>query len=143
MKPSQLLDLTDGKDRPTFEHLKLHCDQAQRLRTMELEEKNTALESRLEMANMEARVQQGYISNLKVYQGIVNGYILQLKESLRRLEPSNPLLNVGIPAMPEKKEEEMEVDSGLVLLSEAVEGMRSAMALTVEMGVFEMEIDTK
>src|ERR1700738_4297254 len=105
MKPSQLLDLTDGKERPTFEHLKLHCEQAQRLRTIELEEKNIALESRLEMANMEARVQQGYISNLKVYEGVVNGYVMQLKDSLRRLEPNNPLLNVGIPAMPGKREE--------------------------------------
>jgi hypothetical protein len=110
--------------------LKLHTDQAQRLRTQELEEKVVKLEYSLEMTMMENRIQSGYITNLKVYEGIVNVYILRLKERLEELDPSSGLLEYRIPAMPERKEEEstsLKEDSdsqdGLTLLSDIVFGI--------------------
>jgi len=89
---------------------------------MELEEKVVKLESSLEMAKLELRVQNGYIANLKVYEGIVNGYILKLKERLEELDPGCRLLEFRVPALPEKKDSE-EMDEGEEkLLSEVVDG---------------------
>jgi hypothetical protein len=108
--------------------LKLHTDQAQRLRTQELEEKVVKLEHELDLAVMESRVQHGYIANMKVYEGIVNGYVLRLKERLEQLDPGSRLLEYRIPTMPEKKGIDLskmakETDTGLSLLSEIIEGM--------------------
>ena len=121
--PSQLRDGT--AQAPTLEALKLHTDQAQRLRTLELEEKVIKLEHSLEMALMESRIQNGYIANLKVYEGIVNGYILRVKERLGELDPTCRLLEYRIPAMPEKISSEIEESShtGLSLLSDVVDGI--------------------
>jgi hypothetical protein len=85
--------------------LKLHTDQAQRLRTQELEERVVKLEHDLEMAMMENRVLNGYIANLKVYGGIVNGYILQLKERLMKFDPACRLLEYHTPQMPDNREQ--------------------------------------
>ena len=108
-----------------MEALKLHTDQAQRLRTLELEEKVVKLEHSLEMTLMESRIQNGYIANLKVYEGIVNGYILKLKERLEELDPTCRLLEYRIPAMPEKmsSESEQSSQSELSLLSDVVNGI--------------------
>lgn len=110
--------------------MKLHTEQAQRLRTQELEEKVVKLEHSLDMAMMEIRIQNGYIANLKVYEGIVNGYILRLKERLEDLDPTCRLLECRIPAMPEKKAEEStsskgdsDSQAGLTLLSDVVFGI--------------------
>lgn len=112
--------------------MKLHTDQAQRLRTRELEEKVVKLEHSLDMAMMEIRIQSGYIANLKVYEGIVNGYILRLKERLEELDPNCRLLQYRIPSMPEKKKVENSASNddsdsqvGLPLLSEVVFGIPS------------------
>ena len=88
------------------------------------------LEHLLEMSLMESRIQSGYIANLKVYEGIVNGYILRLKERLEELDPKCRLLECRIPAMPGKGELNTEflepVESasqiGLSLLGNAVDG---------------------
>jgi len=73
---------------------------------------------------MENRVQNGYIANLRVYETIMNGYIMKLREKLEELEPSNKLLEYPIPAMPEKGPREASSDSefGMSLLSEAIDG---------------------
>lgn len=84
-----------------MESLKVHCDQAQRLRTIELEEKVAKLEHALEMANTENRVQSGYIMNLKVYDSIVKFYIWRLRERLEELEPGCTLLKHTVPLMPQ------------------------------------------
>jgi hypothetical protein len=107
----------------------MHVDQAQRLRTQELEEKVVKLEYALDMAMMESRVQSGYIANLKVYEGIVNGYVLQLKERLEVVDPGCRLLEVRIPAMPEQSTQHSGFDSAETspeasgLLSDIVNGM--------------------
>ena len=108
-----------------MEALKLHTDQAQRLRTLELEEKVVKLEHSLEITLMESRIQNGYIANLKVYEGIVNGYILRLKERLEELDPTCRLLQYRIPAMPEKKSPGTKEgsQSGYSLLSAVVDGI--------------------
>jgi hypothetical protein len=108
-----------------LEALKLYTDQAQRLRTLELDEKIIKLEHSLEMSLMESRIQNGYISNLKVYEGIVNGYILKLKERLEELDPACRLLEYRIPAMPEKMSLKTEEGSqtGLSPLSDVVDGI--------------------
>lgn len=62
------------------------------------------LEYALEMAMMECRIQTGYISNLRVYEGIVNGYILQLKERLEKVDPGCRLMEFRVPAMPENNQ---------------------------------------
>ena len=84
------------------------------------------LEHDLQMAGMEARIQSGYISNLKVYEGIVNGYVWKLRERLEELDPKSRLLEVKIPTMP-KKEDRVEMqtseETGLTLLSDVVEGI--------------------
>jgi hypothetical protein len=109
--------------------LKLYADQAQRLRTQELEEKVVKLEHSLEIALMETRVQSGYIANLRVYEGIVNGYTLRLKERLRELDPSCRLLEYHIPAMPGRRDystssgAETCSQEGLELLSDVVGGI--------------------
>jgi hypothetical protein len=127
ISPSQLREGTT--QAPTLESLKLQTDQAQRLRTQELEEKVVKLENLLEMTLMESRIQSGYISNLKVYEGIMNGYILKLKERLEELDPGCKLLDCRIPAMPERRRSnltsETEVGSqlGLTLLSDVVDGI--------------------
>ena len=109
--------------------MKLHTEQAQRLRTVELEEKVVKLEHSLEIAMMETRVQNGYISNLKVYEGIVNGYILRLKERLEKLDPNCRLLEYRIPAMPERDntslKKEGSPEENLTLLSDVVFGIPS------------------
>jgi len=79
---------------------------------------------------MEGRIQSGYIANLKVYEGIVNGYVWKLKERLEELDPGCRLLEVKIPNMPRRDERIVEEghsgeQNGLSLLSEVVEGMRS------------------
>ena len=79
---------------------------------------------------MESRIQSGYIANLKVYEGIVNGYILRLKERLEELDPKCRLLECRIPAMPAKKELNTDsqdpagpaLQTGLSLLRNAVDG---------------------
>jgi hypothetical protein len=107
----------------------MHVEQAQRLRTQELEEKVVKLEYALDMAMMESRVQSGYIANLKVYEGIVNGYVLQLKERLEVVDPRCRLLEVRIPAMPEQNTHHSGFDSAETspeasgLLSDIVNGM--------------------
>jgi hypothetical protein len=130
--------------------LKLHTEQAQRLRTQELEEKVVKLEHTLDMALMETRVQSGYIANLKVYEGIVNGYILRLKERLEELDPGCRLLEYRIPAMPEKKEasstpdvQETNLDLDMPLLSDIVDGiLRCFRILILGMPVVEaMDVD--
>jgi hypothetical protein len=76
------------------------------------------------MAGMELRTLGGYVMNLRVYESIVNGYIMKLKERLKELDPSCRLLEYSIPAMPEKTDEsELDMDSevGLELLSAAVQ----------------------
>ena len=74
---------------------------------------------------MENRIQNGYIANLKVYEGIVNGYILKLKERLEELDPTCRLLEYRIPAIPEKMSSESEQgsQSELSLLSDVVNGI--------------------
>ena len=74
---------------------------------------------------MESRIQNGYIANLKVYEGIVNGYILKLKERLGELDPTCRLLEYRIPAMPEKMSLKTEEGSqtGLSPLSDVVDGI--------------------
>lgn len=62
------------------------------------------LEHDLQMAGMEARIQSGYISNLKVYEGIVNGYVWKLRERLEELDPNSRLLEVKIPNMPKRED---------------------------------------
>ena len=124
--PSQLREGTTSP--PTLECLKIHCDQAQRLRTQELEERCVKLEHELEMATMEARIQSGYISNLKVYEGIVNGYVWRLRERLEKLDPRCRLLEVNIPTMPKREDAaKMQAgeETGAILLSDVVEGMTS------------------
>jgi hypothetical protein len=93
----------------------------QRLRLAEFEEKCERLEHALELAKMEGRVHEGYIANMKVYESVVNGYVLQLKQKLAELEPENRLLECHIPAMPEKKDVQ-EKESGLFLLSDVIDG---------------------
>lgn len=127
ISPSQLREGTT--QAPSLESLKLHTEQAQRLQTQELEEKVVKLEHALDMAMMETRVQNGYIANLKVYEGIVNGYILRLKERLEELDPGCRLLEYRIPAMPEKRDGSPEhgiqgksLDLDVPLLSDIVDG---------------------
>jgi hypothetical protein len=110
------------------------------LRTQELEERCARLEHALEMANLEGRVQQGYIANLKVYESVVNGYILQLKGRLYELDPRSRLLECRIPAMPEKRDD-MEIDGGLILLSEVVDGISCLDYVNSDMPVVEMDVD--
>lgn len=61
------------------------------------------LEYELELARTELRINKGYIDNLKVYEGVVNGYVMRLKERLSGLEPGCRLLEYRIPAMPAEK----------------------------------------
>jgi hypothetical protein len=68
-----------------------------------LEERVVKLEYELDLARTELRLKGGYIDNLKVYEGIVNGYVLRLKERLEGLEPGCRLLEYRIPAMPEQR----------------------------------------
>jgi hypothetical protein len=80
------------------------------------------------MAVMEGRIQSGYIANLKVYEGIVNGYVWKLRERLEELDPGCRLLEVKIPGMPREGERIVEEGArsevvGLTLLSEVVGGM--------------------
>jgi hypothetical protein len=80
------------------------------------------------MAVMEGRIQSGYIANLKVYEGIVNGYVWKLRERLEELDPGCRLLEVKFPGMPREGERIVEEGAksevgGLTLLSEVVEGM--------------------
>jgi len=102
-------------------------DQAQRLRTQELEEKVVKLEYELELARSELRVKGGYIDNLKVYEAIVNGYVLKLKERLRELEPGCRLLEYRILTMPQQSDRSVETSNerggaGYTPLSEIVDG---------------------
>jgi hypothetical protein len=94
---------------------------------VELEEKVVKLEHSLEMALMETRVQNGYIANLKVYEGVVNGYILRLKERLEKLDPNCRLLECRIPAMPERDNTSLKTEGSpeenLTLLSDVVFGI--------------------
>ena len=75
---------------------------------------------------MENRIQSGYIANLKVYEGIMNGYIWRLKERLEEIDPGCQLLNHRIPAMPAKQENvipsktEVATEDGSGLLSDVV-----------------------
>lgn len=128
----------------------MHTTQAQRLATIALEEKVIKLEGELRLLGMENRVLSGYVANLKVYEGIVNGFVAQLKGRLREVDPACELLGFGIPCMPEKpasEECEMEIQmesqgdttgsqagsregspeserqEGLVLLADLVEGL--------------------
>ena len=120
--PSRLRDGTHAP--PTIESLKLYTDQAQRLRTVELEEKVIWLERELEVARAETRVLNSYISNLKVYEGIANGYILRLKERLEKLDPGCRLLEYRIPGTPAEVQMKTNVDENqLALFSEVVERM--------------------
>ena len=87
------------------------------------------LEYELDLARTELRLQGGYIDNLKVYEGIVNGYVLRLKERLEGLEPGCRLLEYRIPAMPEQStKSESEVtsnkrsDAEITPLSDVVDG---------------------
>lgn len=89
---------------PTLESLKLYATQAERLRTIELEEKIVRLETALEMAKAEARMQQVYIDNSKVHQAVVSRYVVDLKTRLRELDPGCSLLECAIPLMPERNE---------------------------------------
>jgi hypothetical protein len=100
------------------------------MRTIELEEKVVKLEYELDMAMMESRVQSGYISNLRVYEGIVNGYILQLKERLETVDPGCRLLEFRVPAMPENSHQSEYTSSDAEtspeasgLISDVVDGM--------------------
>ena len=141
--PSQLREGTTSP--PTLECLKIHCNQAQRLRTQELEERCVKLEHDLQMAGMEARIQSGYISNLKVYEGIVNGYVWKLRERLEELDPNSRLLEVKIPNMP-KREDRVEMQSdeetGLTLLSDVVEGISPDVPADEDMPVADaMDVD--
>lgn len=87
------------------------------------------MEYELELARTELRVKNAYIDNLRVYEGIVNGYVLRLRERLEGLEPGCRLLEYRIPAMPgqSQKEESAESSPGTstleyVPLSEIVDG---------------------
>ena len=125
ISPSQLREGTTQP--PTLESLKLHCEQAQRLRTQDLEEKVVKLEHALEMATMENRVQSGYIANLKVYEQNVLIYVWRLRERLEELDPGCRLLQEFVPPMPvrRKRERSLEGDPNtkqeLPPLSEVVE----------------------
>ena len=102
----------------------MYCDQAQRLRTKDLEEKVVSLEHQLNLASMENRIQDGYIANLRVYESIMHGYIMKLRKRLEQLDPENKLLEYRIPAMPEKSPREVSPGSefGMNLLVEVVDG---------------------
>jgi hypothetical protein len=85
----------------------------------------------MELARTELRVKNAYIDNLKVYEGIVNGYVLRLRERLEGFEPGCRLLEYRIPAMPAAgksgKDESVETskptsDLEYVALSEIVDG---------------------
>jgi hypothetical protein len=65
------------------------------------------LERSLEMSKLENRVLGSCVANLKVYDGITNGYILQLKEKLEQLDPGSQLLKYGIPAIAEQEQHSM------------------------------------
>lgn len=94
------------------------------MRTVELEEKVIWLERELEVARAETRVLNSYISNLKVYEGIANGYILRLKERLEKLDPGCRLLEYRIPGTPAEVQMKTNVDENqLALFSEVVERM--------------------
>ena len=87
------------------------------------------LEYELELARTELRVKNAYIDNLRVYEGIVNGYVLRLRERLEELEPGCRLLVYRIPAMPGQVKEEESEESSLgtssseyVPLSEIIDG---------------------
>ena len=73
---------------------------------------------------MENRVQTGYIANLRVYETIMNGYIMKLRERLEQLDPKNRLLEYHIPAMPERGPLGASPDSepAMNLLSEVIDG---------------------
>lgn len=82
----------------------------------------------MELARTELRVKNAYIDNLKVYEGIVNGYVLRLKERLEGLEPGCRLLEYRIPAMPAESKEAQSEDTSqrsdfeYTPLSEIVDG---------------------
>jgi hypothetical protein len=78
------------------------------------------LEHELDLAKMEIRVQSGYISNLRVYESVVNHYVLRLREQLQRFEPGCRLLEYRIPPFPPREDHQID---GLELLSDAVTGM--------------------
>ena len=88
----------------------MHTTQAQRLATIALEEKVVKLETQLNLFGMENRILQGYVANLRVYEGIVNAYVSQLKQRVRAFDPGCELLAVEIPAIPEKPEKHRAVE---------------------------------
>ena len=124
ISPSQLREGTTSP--PTLESLKLHCDQAERLRTKDLEERCLNLERELDLAAIEGRIQSGYIDNLKVYEGIMNAYLWKLRERLEELDPDCKLLQFRIPLMPRRDEiaevKKTCVEDEMTLLSEVLDG---------------------
>jgi len=88
----------------------MHTTQAQRLATMALEEKVVKLETQLNLLEIENRILQGYVTNLRVYKDIVNAYVSQLKQRVREFDPGCELLGLEIPAMPEKPEKQRTVE---------------------------------
>jgi len=65
------------------------------------------LEHSLETSKLENRVLGSCVANLKVYDDITNGYILQLKEKLEQLDPGSQLLKYRIPAIAEQEQHSM------------------------------------
>ena len=91
------------------------------------------LEHELEMALTEGRIQSGYIANLKVYEGIVNGYVWKLRERLEELDPGCRLLEVRIPTLPKVDTAEKcgrQEEEKFTNLSDVVEGMIRSMSST-------------
>jgi len=101
----------------------MYTTQAQRLKTIELEEKVVWLERELEVMAMESRVQRGYIANLKVFEKTMGCYIWRLKERLQEVDPKSQLLEAPIPRMPERGQGSSDEGEGLTLLSDVVDGM--------------------
>jgi hypothetical protein len=95
--PSQLREGTTQP--PSLESLKLYATQAERLRTIELEEKVVKLEAELQLVRTESRIQRTYIQNLKVYQAVESRFVVELKMRLREVDPRCPLLECTLPGM--------------------------------------------
>jgi hypothetical protein len=74
------------------------------LRTIELERQVIELEKSLHSASTEARAQNTYIAASRFYQASVSRYCMDLKERVRELDPSCPLLGCEIPVMDDWKE---------------------------------------
>jgi hypothetical protein len=95
--------LKDGTTQPpTLESLKFHTTQAQRLQTIQLEEKVVDLERESTLLKMEIRVLNGWVNNVMVYGTIHNQHVKKLHDRLQELDPGCDLLKYQLPVMPEK-----------------------------------------